>query len=201
MMSRIPADGVTSAALAPARTRALARALVVPVALALAGSGAAALAASPDGNAARGTSAAAAKVPDPIAPLLDDEGDVMPSMPQAVPADPGARTRAGRYASPAQAGMLSHAHPRGVLQVTIKGRGADAVERSVQAAQRQHAGARLASDAPVFVSGADLRSAAAVADRLAASGLSRVWLVTPADAGSRSPAAVPSKGQAGKATP
>lgn len=116
---------------------------------------------------------------DPIAPLLDDEGNFMPSSPQSVPADAGARTRAMRYASAAQADTLEHGRRGDVLRVDVVGSGADAVELSVQIAIGMQAAGNLGHDAPVFVGGADLRSAAAVADRLTGQGMTRVWLVTP----------------------
>jgi hypothetical protein len=127
----------------------------------------------------RRVSTTAATPADPIAPLLDDEGHVMPSSPQSEPADAGARTRAMRYSSAGQADMLEHAHPSAVLRVNVAGSGAEAVEQGVQLAYDLQAAARLGNDAPVLVAGADLRSAAAVADRLAELGMTRVWLVTP----------------------
>ncbi|MDP3223717.1 MAG: hypothetical protein Q8M96_11340, partial [Rubrivivax sp.] len=44
-----------------------------------------------------------------VSALLDDEGRVMPSDPAAVPVDPGAKTRAGHYATAAQAEQLQRA--------------------------------------------------------------------------------------------
>lgn len=138
------------------------------------------LPASPEqADADRRPTAAAATAADPIAPLLDDEGHVMPSSPQAEPADTGARTRAMRYASAAQADTLEHARPGDVLRVDIAGSGAEAVEQGVHVANGLQAAANLGNDAPVLVTGTDLRSAAAVADRLAEQGMTRVWLVTP----------------------
>jgi hypothetical protein len=69
--------------------------------------------------------------------------------------------------------------PGEVLRVNVDGSGAEAVALSVQIAHGVQAAANLGPDAPVFVAGADLRSAAAVADRLAEQGMTRVWLVTP----------------------
>jgi hypothetical protein len=119
-----------------------------------------------------------ANAADPIAPLLDDEGNFMPSPPQAIPADAAARTRVMRYASAAQADALEHGRQGGVLRVNVGGSGADAVETSVQNANGMQVASNLGHDALVFVDGADLRSAAAVADRLAEQGMTRVWLVT-----------------------
>lgn len=130
-------------------------------------------------DAGRSAIAGTVNLPDPIAPLLDDDGNAMPSSPQAVPTDAGARTRAMRYASAAQAEQLEHTRLGEVLRVNVGGSGAEAVALSVQIAHGVLAGANLGTDAPVFVAGADLRSAAAVADSLAEQGMTRVWLVTP----------------------
>ena len=131
-------------------------------------------------DAERSTRAAAATTEaDPIAALLDDDGAVMPSSPQAVPADAGARTRTMRYASAAQAEMVEHARPGGALRADVTGSGAEAVDIAVGVAHGLQAAANLGNDVPVFVRGADLRSTAAAADRLAAQGMTRVWLVTP----------------------
>jgi hypothetical protein len=130
-------------------------------------------------DADRGAVATAAIKADPIPPLMDDDGNMMPSSPQSVPSDAGARTRAMRYASAAQAEMLEHVRPGEVLRVNVTGSGAEAVELGVRAARARQVDARLAHDAPVFVSGDDLRSAAIVVDRLGEQGMTRVWLVTP----------------------
>ncbi len=159
------------------RTQALVASML---ALGLVGCGADTPPAREEAGADRSTLAAAsAPGADPIAALLDDEGGVMPSSPQAVPVDAGARTRAMRYASAAQAEMLEHARPGDVLRVEVTGSGAEAVETALGAAYGMQAAANFGNDAPVFVGGADLRSAAAVADRLAERGMARVWLVTP----------------------
>lgn len=114
----------------------------------------------------------------PVAPLLADDGSVMPSAPQAEPADPGARTQSGRYADAASAEQMQHGRHQGLLAVRVDGSGAAAVEAAVQAALETRAARGLERDAPVLVAGTDLRSAAVVVDRLEAAGLARVWLVT-----------------------
>ncbi|MBL8331101.1 MAG: hypothetical protein JNJ71_19850 [Rubrivivax sp.] len=122
--------------------------------------------------------AGAATASWPIAPLLADDGSVMPSSPQAVPADPAARTQAGRYASPAQAEQLERTVAQGLVRVVASGRSPAAADEDVGIVTRLLAERRLAASAPVLIEGADQRSAAALVDRLAAYGVSNTWLVT-----------------------
>lgn len=114
----------------------------------------------------------------PLPPLLADDGSVMPSAPQAVPADTGARTRAGRYASADQAGQLERAMAASLVRVTVRGSGAAAVEEGAGLVYGMLAAMNLPDTAPVLVEGADLRAAAALVDRLAANGVTNTWLVT-----------------------
>jgi hypothetical protein len=113
-----------------------------------------------------------------IAPLLDHEGGVMPSDPQAVPADPAARTRRQQYATVAQAEMLMHALPGDVIALQVDCCGDDATHLAVLTAYGLQAAQDLTDSAPVLVHGSDLRQAAIVADRLAEKGMTRVFLVT-----------------------
>lgn len=109
------------------------------------------------------------------APLLDDDGRVVPASPLLQPADPGARTRSGHYASGLQAAELDRALRGGVLHVVVDEGGAEqavGIARGLQAAQD------LPDSAPVLVRGSSLREAAAVADRLTDEGMTRVFLVT-----------------------
>jgi len=109
------------------------------------------------------------------APLLDDDGRVVPASPLLLPADPGARTRSGQYASGLQAAELERALRGGVLHVVVDEGGAEqavGIARGLQAAQD------LPDSAPVLVRGSSLREAAAVADRLTDEGMTRVFLVT-----------------------
>lgn len=128
------------------------------------------------------TSQAAAVSPllayDPIPPLLSDDGGVLPSAAAAAPADPGAATRALRYATAAQAGQVLAALADRSLLVDAPCCGPQAAESAAAAALALHRARGLDADAPVFVSGADARQAAAVADRLGELGLARVWTVT-----------------------
>jgi hypothetical protein len=113
-----------------------------------------------------------------VAPLLADDGSVLPSAPQAVPADGGAQTRAGRYATQAQARQLEQAMPEGLLRYALVGSDADAI-----AATRTQVGALLKdrglpADAPVLIEGTALRASAALVDQLAEAGIHNTWLVT-----------------------
>lgn len=135
----------------------------------------------PPADVAGGRAAIAAAAPagvEPVAPLLADDGSVMPASPQAVPADAGARTRAGRYATPAQADQLEHALAGRIVRVEVSGSDAAAVDEAAGAVGERLAGLRLADDAPVLVDGRDLRSAAALVERLAQAGVTNTWLVT-----------------------
>jgi len=97
----------------------------------------------------------------------------------AEPQDPGARTRAARYTSRAQAEQLDAALEGDVVWLDVACCGFDGAEQSVGIAHGIHAAKSLRSDAPVFVTGADQRLAAHVANRLEAEGLTRVFLITP----------------------
>ena len=114
----------------------------------------------------------------PTSPLRSDDGSFMPTDPQAVPADPGAQTRLGRYASPAQAEQLERSMGSGVVRMTVQGADAHAVEQGAIRLYGQLAALNLSRDALVLIDGVDLRSAAAVVDRLTDAGLLNVWLVT-----------------------
>lgn len=111
-------------------------------------------------------------------PLIDDEGNTMPNAAGTEPADPGARTRSGRYASAAQARHLLEALGTDAIRAEVDccdASAADEAEGVVAALRAAHS---LGPDAPVLVVGQDLRLAAAVANRLGDTGHTRVWLVT-----------------------
>lgn len=114
---------------------------------------------------------------DPVPPLLDDQGTVMPSDPRLVPADAGARTRSGRYASTAQAQTLERTLGGRVVWLEVRCCGADEADTAVGLAQGLQAAHDLPADAPVFVRGADARLVATVANRLGEAGHGRVWVV------------------------
>jgi len=115
-----------------------------------------------------------------VAPLLDDEGRVQLSDSAAVPADPGARTRSARYATPAQAAQLEAALGARAIPVTVEAGpdGSTAVEVAAGIVFGLQAAHDLPSDAPVLVRGAELRLAATLANRLDDAGLSHVFLVS-----------------------
>lgn len=128
-----------------------------------------------DGSARQATTD---KTP-PVALLVDDEGQAMPSQAGAVPADAAARTRAGRYATAAQARDYEAALGEGVLHVTLAGHDAGELELALQLLVAEQVAKDLPDSAPVLVRGNDLRLAALAVDRLAVAGRSHVWLVTP----------------------
>lgn len=135
---------------------------------------------SADGESTDGRESVAAAAPAswPVAPLMADDGSVMPTAPQAVPTDPGARTRAGRYASPAQAEQLERTLAPSLMRVSVRGSGAQAVEEGADQVHRLLATMNLPAGAAVLIEGADRRAAAALVDRLAAQGVDNTWLVT-----------------------
>lgn len=112
-------------------------------------------------------------------PLLDNEGSFAAGDPRAEPADPGARTRTGRYASAAQARQLADALGPDAIEIEVGSCAADAVEHAVGITWGLQAARDLPPQTPVLVRGQDLRLAAAAANRLADGGLTHVWLVTP----------------------
>lgn len=114
-----------------------------------------------------------------VSPLINDDGSLHIGDPRARPLDAGAWTTGGRYATGAQARMLSDALRDDLLQVDVECCSAQSVELAVGIAWGMQAARNLPNDTPVLVRGADLRLAAAAANRLASGGLSHVWLVTP----------------------
>ncbi len=132
----------------------------------------------PDARTEAAPATTAGALAYPVAPLLSDDGSLMPASPEAIPADPGARTRAGRYATTAQAEQLERAMAGRLVRVGVVGSGAAAVHEAAGIAYGVLAAMDGANDAPVLVQGRDLRSAAALVDRLAAEGVANTWLVT-----------------------
>lgn len=121
-----------------------------------------------------------AEVPavEPTSTLLDDQGEPMPAAPKAVPADAGARTRSGLYAQRRQADALEQAMPGRLVRVDVECCDDQAIEFAVASAEIEQITLSLPRSAPILVSGANLRHAAIAADRLAANGATRVFLVT-----------------------
>lgn len=127
------------------------------------------------------TRSAAVQAPSDVWPtLIDDEGRPSAALPKAHPADPAARTRSGRYALRAQAIALERALGGDALWLAADCCGSHAVDVVVGVGHALVATDGLHRDAPVFVTGRDLRVAAVVADRFEAEGMRRVFLVTDA---------------------
>lgn len=110
--------------------------------------------------------------------LIADDGSLRPSLPEAVPADPGARTRSGRYALHEQAKALDFERRGDVVWVDVACCGFDAADSAVGITNGLRAAAEVSPDAPVLVQGSDLRLAAFVVNRLEEQGERRVFLVT-----------------------
>ncbi len=121
-----------------------------------------------------GTTEAASRI---VPPLIADDGSPMPSDPQASPADAAAWTVAGLYASAEQVEMLGVARAD-LLHVEVSCCGIEAADLAVWTAYGLRAAYDLPTNAPILVSGRDLRLAASVVDRLGEGGMTRVWLVT-----------------------
>lgn len=120
-----------------------------------------------------------------VRPLIGDDGSVLAAEPSSVPADHGARTRKGLYAQREQALQLERQLRGDVIWVPVECCGAEGADLAIQVAYGVQAAHDLSSSAPVFVSGADLRQAASVANRLADGGMSRVFLVTSSRTGAK----------------
>jgi hypothetical protein len=105
-------------------------------------------------------------------------GAVAPPPAEAVPIDPGARSRAGLYATPAQAEVIARELDGDVAWVTLTCCDATALDLARGLVYGQMAAQDLPGDAPVFVSGDDPRAAARLADLLSDEGLTRVYLIT-----------------------
>jgi hypothetical protein len=114
-----------------------------------------------------------------VPPLLDDEGRPAAGDPRAKPVDAAAWTHSGQYASADQAAMLAAALGEEALQVEVECCSAEAIDRAVGITWGLQASHGLPQSTLVLVRGADLRLAAAAANRLAAGGLTHVFLVTP----------------------
>ena len=115
---------------------------------------------------------------DSFSTLLADDGSVMPSAPDTVPADHAARTKAGRYASAQQAEQLERALGDGVIRVNVECCGLEGLDQAIGIAYGVQAAGDLPASAPVLVRSADLRIGAVAVDRLAEAGYGNVWLVT-----------------------
>lgn len=118
-------------------------------------------------------------------PLLASDGTVVAAEPSSVPLDHGAHTKRGLYAQREQALQLERQLRGDVVWVPVECCGTEGADLAVYIAYGVQAAHNLPASAPVFVSGADLRLAASVVNRLADGGMGRVFLVTPARAAAR----------------
>jgi hypothetical protein len=127
-----------------------------------------------------GRAQALAAAPTVIPPLFDDTGHVMPSSPWAAPADTGARTRRGLYATQAQARQLEDAMGTQVIPVNVEPGpdAAAAVELATQMVWGHQVAHDLSAEVPVLVRSSDLRLGATTVHHLEAQGYPRVFLVT-----------------------
>ena len=111
--------------------------------------------------------------------LLDDNGQPMPPDGSAAATDPVVRALGVRLASRQQADQLQAALPDETIAVDVDCCGTEAEDIAVLMVWGEQAARNLDAAAPVLVRAADQRLAAAVARRLADTGMSRVWVVTP----------------------
>jgi len=160
------------------RTLALAGALTL--AALLSACGGTAPEATAEATTEEGRARPLAAAPSVIPPLLDDDGHLNPSPPSARPADAGAHTRQGRYATAAQAAQLEQALGDRVISVEVSPGpdAAAAVELATQMAFGQQAVHDLPADTPVLVRSTNLRLAATAVHQLEAAGYTRVVLVS-----------------------
>lgn len=114
---------------------------------------------------------------DGAPPLMGDDGQPTPSLVETVPAEPAARTWAGRYASAAQADRLQRALGSAAWRIDL-GCCNDAATRAALVSWADRA---LYGPPPraVLVEGDDAVAAADIADRIEEAGLGPVWVVTP----------------------
>ncbi len=118
--------------------------------------------------------AATARLP----PLLGADGTPQPALPLAVPSDPNERTQAALYATRAQAEALEAEYDGAVIWVETGCCDDSAVGMALDHVERLHTGRHLALDAPVFITGKNLKLAATVVNRLSDEGHTQVFLVT-----------------------
>jgi hypothetical protein len=113
-----------------------------------------------------------------LAPLLGADGTPQPALPQAVPADPRARTQVALYATRGQAQALEAELGGAVLWVEAGCCDESAVSSAIEHTEALRAERHLGLDAPVFVTGQHLHLAALVVNRLSDEGYEQVFLVT-----------------------
>jgi poly(3-hydroxybutyrate) depolymerase len=112
------------------------------------------------------------------APLLGADGTPQPALPQAVPADPRARTQVALYATRDQAQALEAELGGAVIWVEAGCCDGGAVSSAVEHTEALRTERHLGLDAPVFITGSHLHLAALVVNRLSEEGYEQVFLVT-----------------------
>lgn len=162
-------------------SKALVRlAVVVPLVVVVAGI----LAACNGDGSAAGTDSADSEAPavqfaDFVHPLFDDDGNPLANDPRArQPSHPAEWVANGRYATPAQARFVMELMGSDAIEISVGCCGSEAVDFAVISAWVSQVASNLPHTTPVLVRGADLRLAAAAANRIASGGLANVWLVT-----------------------
>lgn len=120
--------------------------------------------------------------PVPVAgaamPLLDNDRLPLAPLPRAIPAHAEHRTRAGLYATEAQARAFEQAAPGAVISVFVPCCGEQALGKAMLSAWDQYVRFDAPQDMPVLVRGGDLQQAARLADRLTQAGFAPVFLVS-----------------------
>ena len=112
------------------------------------------------------------------APLLGVDGTPQPALPQAVPADPRARTQVALYATREQAQALEAELDGAVLWIEAGCCDELAVSSAIDHTEALRTERHLGLDAPVFITGKHLHLAAMVVNRLSEDGYEQVFLVT-----------------------
>lgn len=110
--------------------------------------------------------------------LLGADGTAQPALPLAVPSDPSERTQTALYATRAQAEALEAEYDGAVIWVETGCCDDSAVSVALDHVEGLRTGKHLALDAPVFITGKNLKWAALVTDRLTDEGHTQVFLVT-----------------------
>lgn len=126
------------------------------------------------GNAHAQPPSAAAQA---VRPLLDHQGDLASAEPGAIPASPDHRTRAGLYATQAQACALQAALGQRLIAVRVGCCGVPGMDAAVHRVREAQVAEGFPPTVPVLVFGDDMWHAAQVVDRLTDLGLARVFLV------------------------
>ncbi|MBS0505969.1 MAG: hypothetical protein JSR53_01160 [Proteobacteria bacterium] len=112
-----------------------------------------------------------------VRPLLDSRGEIEHPEPGAIPPNPEQRTRAGLYATEAQARLLEDTLHDQVISEHVACCGEASVDDAVRHVWHAHVAYGTPTTMPVLVYGDDPWHSAQVVDRLTDKGFSRVFLV------------------------